>query len=68
MKCRNIQTEGATEANVGADKQLSYMKPVSYTHLDFAPGEALTATALHFADGSAVDLREGCLLYTSRCV
>lgn len=26
VKCRNIQTEGATEANVGADKQLSYMK------------------------------------------
>lgn len=26
VKCRNIQTEGATEANVGADRQLSYMK------------------------------------------
>lgn len=26
VKCRNIQAEGATEANVGADKQLSYMK------------------------------------------
>ena len=26
VKCRNIQTEGATETNVGADKQLSYMK------------------------------------------
>ena len=37
--------------------------------IDFAPGEALTATALHFADGSAVDLREGdvCIM-TNACM
>lgn len=39
------------------------------TDIDFAPGEALTATALHFADGSAVDLREGdvCIM-TNACM
>ena len=37
--------------------------------IDFAPGEALTATALHFADGCAVDLREGdvCIM-TNACM
>lgn len=39
------------------------------TDIDFAPGEALTATALHFADDSAVDLREGdvCIM-TNACM
>ena len=39
------------------------------TDIDFAPGEALTATALHFSDGFAVDLREGdvCIM-TNACM
>lgn len=39
------------------------------TDIDFAPGEALTATALHFSDGCAVDLREGdvCIM-TNACM
>ena len=37
--------------------------------IDFAPGEALTATALHFSEGCAVDLREGdvCIM-TNACM
>lgn len=39
------------------------------TDIDFAPGEALTGDSAAFADGSAVDLREGdvCIM-TNACM
>lgn len=39
------------------------------TDIDFAPGEALTATTLNFADSSSIDLRDGdvCIM-TNACM
>ena len=39
------------------------------TDIDFAPGDALTATTLHFADSSSIELRDGdvCIM-TNACM